>query len=196
MNVWDMVALAALFVQLPIPFFWLIVHPLVGHWRKQPKRVYVVVAPVVWATVGVPLFAFRDSLFAAERAPAWAIGLGVFLISADLWMLFRLHREFGGDRLMGRAELSGGSELYTGGTFSIVRHPRYTTMMGAVLGACLMAATLTLWAVVGVWWLLALAAVHMEERELRARFGAAYDDYARRVPRFLPFRIWPRDTDS
>jgi protein-S-isoprenylcysteine O-methyltransferase Ste14 len=28
--------------------------------------------------------------------------------------------------------------------------------------------------------------VHYEERDLRRQFGSAYDDYARRVPRFVP----------
>ena len=41
-------------------------------------------------------------------------------------------------------------------------------------------AVLALW-VPGIW----LIAV-LEERELRERFGAAYDAYCRRVPRFLP----------
>ena len=44
----------------------------------------------------------------------------------------------------------------------------------------------------GAWVLYALAfpAIHLvvllEERELRERFGAEYEDYCRRVPRYLP----------
>ena len=74
-----------------------------------------------------------------------------------------------------------------------MRHPRYAGMMLAVLGVCLMAGTLLLWTVAAVWWLLALTAVRLEERELRVRFGAAYAAYCQRVPQFLPFRFWPRE---
>ena len=66
-------------------------------------------------------------------------------------------------------------------------------MMLSVLGACLMAGTLLLWVVAAVWWVLVLAAITLEERELRARFGAAYEAYSRRVPRFLPFCLLPRE---
>jgi protein-S-isoprenylcysteine O-methyltransferase Ste14 len=31
-----------------------------------------------------------------------------------------------------------------------------------------------------------LAAITMEEREMRARFGAEFENYARQVPRFVP----------
>jgi protein-S-isoprenylcysteine O-methyltransferase Ste14 len=65
--------------------------------------------------------------------------------------------------------------------------------MLSVLGACLIAGALLLWVAAAVWWLLALVAISLEERELRARFGTAYAAYSRRVPRFLPFRFWPRE---
>ena len=38
----------------------------------------------------------------------------------------------------------------------------------------------------GIW-----IVVGFEERELRQRFGPAYDDYCRRVPRFVPRRDGP-----
>ena len=47
---------------------------------------------------------------------------------------------------------------------------------------------------VGTWllWALCFPGVHLvvrlEERELRERFGTAYEAYCRRVPRYLPRR--------
>lgn len=189
----DWFAGAVLCVQTPIPAFWLLVHPFVGFWRRRPRLVFLLVAPGVWLMVDGPLFIFRERLFAAAQAPLWAIVAGLVLIVADAYFLFRVHRELGGFRLFGQAELAAARELAQTGLYARVRHPRYTGMMAAVLGVCLMAGTLLLWLVAVVWWLLALIAVFLEERELRARFGAAYDAYARRVPRFLPFRFWPAE---
>jgi len=50
-----------------------------------------------------------------------------------------------------------------------------------------LAGTRLMWAVAGVWLVLTLIAISFEERELRARFGAAYEEYCRRVPRFFPW---------
>lgn len=189
----DWFACAVLCVQMPIPLFWLAVHPFVGFWRARPQLVYLLVGPAVWLTVDGLLLLYRDGLFASAYAPKWLIAAGVLLIIADAAFIFRIHRELGGPRLFGQAELAAARELAQTGLYARVRHPRYTGMMAAVLGACLMAATMQLWLVAFVWWLVALLAVWLEERELRARFGPAYDLYARRVPRFLPFRFWPRE---
>jgi protein-S-isoprenylcysteine O-methyltransferase Ste14 len=193
MTLLDWLAFLVLGVQLPIPLFWLAVHPFVGFWRRRPRAVYALVGPGVWVIVDLALLVFREELFAAAQAPAWATAIGLALVVADICFIFRIHREFGGPRLFGHAELAGSRELATGGLFARVRHPRYTGMMASVLGACLVAATLRLWVAVAVWWVLVQAAVRLEERELRARFGEAYEEYARRVPRFLPFRFWPRE---
>jgi len=37
---------------------------------------------------------------------------------------------------------------------------------------------------------LALVVIRLEERELAARFGPAYAAYRKKVPAFLPFRLW------
>ena len=126
-------------------------------------------------------------------APRWAVAVGLFLIVADSYFIFIIHRQLGGPRLFGHAELEGARELKQDGLYARIRHPRYTGMMTAVLGVCRMAGTLLLWTVAAVWWFLALVAVALEERELLARFGASYVEYAKRVPRFLPFRFWSRE---
>ncbi len=193
MRLLDWVAAAVLILQLPIPLFWLMVHPRVEFWRRHVWAGFLVPGALAWGGMAAFLYAFRGRLFASERAPWWGIAVGLALVAADLCLLYRVEHELGRSRLVGHAELKGGGELATEGLYARVRHPRYAGMMFAVLGACLIAGTLQLWVVAAAWWLLALAAVRLEERELRARFGAAYDAYCTRVPRFLPFRLWPRE---
>jgi protein-S-isoprenylcysteine O-methyltransferase Ste14 len=85
------------------------------------------------------------------------------------------------------ARMREGHELVTAGVFSHLRHPIYTAM-GAFLVAMAIAfgheysliLALPLFAIgTGI-------RVHEEEKLLRGEFGAAYDDYAARVKRFLP----------
>ena len=189
----DWIAWAVLCVQMPIPLFWLAVHPFINFWRRRPWLVYSLVGPAVWILVDGLLLFFHEPLFDSRNAPPWAITAGMFLVVADALFIVRIHRELGHARLFGHAELAEARELMHTGLYARVRHPRYTGMMAAVLGACLMAGTLLLWVTAIGWGLLALLAVSIEERELHLRFGQAYRDYAGRVPRFLPFRFWPRE---
>jgi protein-S-isoprenylcysteine O-methyltransferase Ste14 len=76
--------------------------------------------------------------------------------------------------------------LLTDGVYARVRHPRYAEVVITVLAWGLVAnylATYVLFAATCAW---VLAVVHLEERELRDRFGTQWDEYAARVPRFLP----------
>ncbi len=196
MKSFDWVAAVVLWIDLPIPFYWLILHPLVGFWRRHLHAAYLVAALLPWSAAAALLYAFHRHLFSSARAlawaPAWKVAAGLALMATDAYLLFRVERELGGMRLVGHAELKAAGELASEGLYARIRHPRYTGMMAGVLGACLLVATPLLWGIVGAWWLLALATVQLEERELRARFGPDYDDYCRRVPRFLPFRLLPR----
>lgn len=72
------------------------------------------------------------------------------------------------------------------GPFGVSRNPLYVGLVALSLGAALVVPSF--WALVLVpiglgllWW----GAVVPEERYLSARFGAAYDDYRRRVRRWL-----------
>jgi protein-S-isoprenylcysteine O-methyltransferase Ste14 len=54
------------------------------------------------------------------------------------------------------------------------------------LGSALIANYLALYLVVALWLPGLYFIVLLEEKELRDRFGPAYDEYCRRVPRFIP----------
>ena len=191
MKFFDWVAAVVLLIELPVPVFWLMLHPLVGFWRLHVKATYVFAGLAAWGTGGLFLAAFHDRLFSSARAPGWAIAIGLALVALEAYLFPRVEHELGSARMVGHAELKGTGEIETTGLYARVRHPRYVGMIAAVLGACLMAGTLFLWTVVGAWLLLTLLVVSLEERELRARFGEAYIAYSRRVPRLFPFRLWP-----
>lgn len=193
MTFFDWVAAVVLFLDLPIPLYWFILHPQVGFWRRHVRAAFAFAGLLAWGTVTALLVTMHERLFASPGAPVWARAVGLALIAMNVYILIRVERELGSSRLVGHAELKGSGELATRGLYARVRHPRYAGMMLSVLGACLLAGTLLLWLVAAAWWLLVLAAVSLEERELRARFGATYVAYSHRVPRFLPFRVWPRE---
>jgi hypothetical protein len=86
----------------------------------------------------------------------------------------------------GQDRTHGPGEIARRGIYARIRHPRYAGSFLAIVGACILAGTCARWFIAGVWLALTLAAISAEERELRARFGAAYEEYSRRVPRFIP----------
>lgn len=182
-------AAVVLFLQLPIPLFWFVVHPRVNFWRRHQAAGYITGVILSWGPVTACLILFRRELFRFNWPPAWSILIGLVLIIFEGWIFWRVKRDLGAARLVGKTELSGGGELVNMGIYARIRHPRYVGSLIAILGACFLAGARVMWIIAGVWWLLTLLAIALEERELRARFGAAYEEYCRRVPRFLPLRI-------
>jgi protein-S-isoprenylcysteine O-methyltransferase Ste14 len=178
-----------LFFELPIPIYWLILHPFNSFWRKHIRAAFWFAGLTAWTIGGALLWIYRSELLTAERPPRVMISTGMALIVVEVYLFIRVERELGSRRLVGHAELTGAGEIFTAGLYAHVRHPRYTGMLCAVVGAALMAGTPRLWAIMALWCILALTVIRLEERELTARFGPAYIAYRMRVPAFLPFRI-------
>lgn len=181
------IALVVFFLDLPVPVYWLILHPLTGFWRRHVRAAFWIAGIGAW-TVGGAFVVFARSRLIAPGAPSiLSVAGGVALIAADVMLLIRADRDLGHSKLVGHAELTGKLELSVRGMYSRVRHPRYTGMIAAVIGACLLAGTLWAWECFGVWLALVMISILLEEREMRRRFGDVYEEYCRRVPRFLPF---------
>jgi protein-S-isoprenylcysteine O-methyltransferase Ste14 len=181
-----------LFFELPIPIYWLILHPLNSFWRNRVRAAFWIAGLTAWTAGGVLLWIFHPWLLGAAPPSRFSIAAGFVLIAIEIYLFVRVERELGSRRLVGHAELTGTGEMFTGGLYAHVRHPRYTGMFCAVVGAALLGGTLRLWVVLAVWWVLALGVIRLEEREMAARFGPAYAAYRKRVPAFLPFRLWNR----
>jgi protein-S-isoprenylcysteine O-methyltransferase Ste14 len=85
------------------------------------------------------------------------------------------------------ARLIEGHRLVTEGPYRVVRHPIYTALLGKLLASNF--AFGALWGLLlagGLFFVGTLIRIRAEEKLMREAFGAAYADYARRVPAFVP----------
>jgi protein-S-isoprenylcysteine O-methyltransferase Ste14 len=179
-------AALVLFLQLPIPLYWFVLHPLRVFWRRYPRAVYAAGLSCSWLPVTIALVALHRKLFADQWPSAIRLVAGLALIVFEAWVFGRVRRNLGTARLVGKTELEGAGEIERGGIYSRIRHPRYLASFLAILGACLLAGTHILYLVAALWLALMAVIIALEEREMRHRFGAAYRDYCRKVPRFFP----------
>lgn len=80
----------------------------------------------------------------------------------------------------------GWDRLAMAGPYADVRHPQYLGLLTIMLGFLLQWPTLITLAMFPVLAFTYGRLAHGEEREVRARFGHAWDEYASRVPAFVP----------
>ena len=187
-----LIAIFVLAFEMPVPFYWLILHQPVLFWRKHMRAAFPVAVLAAWGIVDVLLYRLRLELFRRDSV-SWLALLGFVLIGVDVFTFTKSEAVLGGRRIVGHSELEGSRELVARGLYTRVRHPRYLGMMSGVLGACLIVALPPLWGAGVVWLFLALLTIRAEEHELHARLGPAYAAYAERVPALLPFRVRPRN---
>ena len=132
----------------------------------------------------IPLVVLRQGprletgLLAYLAVPLWLVG-GFIL----LWSFWNFLNEGRGTP----APVDPPKELVVAGFYRYVRNPMYVGILAAIIGHFL-------W--FGYWYLLVYAIVIFlafhtfvtlyEEPTLRGKFGAAYEDYLKRVPRWIP----------
>jgi len=121
----------------------------------------------------------------AEAAPLRWAGACLMLLALPVFVdfLVRFVRE-------GRGTPAPGADperLVVGGVYRYVRNPGYVGVLGLIVGQGLLFGSAAVLAHAAI---MALAfhvfVVFHEEPHLRRKFGADYEEYARRVPRWLP----------
>jgi len=186
MTIADWIAGCVLWANLPVPVYWLVVHSGVGFWRRHARAGYAAAIITAWGSASVLAWICGRQLLNAAAMPPFAKWTGAALVAFDVWVILQVERQLGVHRMVGQAELNGGGEMKTDGIYARVRHPRYAAMLISTLGACLMAARPAMWCLAMVWAVVVWGMVRVEERELVGRFGAAYEEYRRRVPAVFP----------
>ncbi len=118
-------------------------------------------------------------------SPAWlVVGLTLCILGQALraWVLGQVQ-----DGTSGQNEKLIAVALNTTGPYALTRNPLYLGNLGITLGLCLVAHDPLLLAIVALlFWLQYRAIIAAEEDFLRGQFGADFDAYCARVPRFWP----------
>ncbi len=167
--------------------------------KSQPKAPEKVAKkdPVSRVGIGLQMVAFA-AVFALQRRPLgpivpmpswlqWVVaGVQVLIAVLCVWLSASAVRTLG-KQWTYVARTIEGHELITQGPYHLVRNPIYLGMFGMMVAWGL---SLSVWpALLGaivIFLIGTFIRIRSEEKLLRATFGAQFEDYARRVPAFLP----------
>lgn len=184
------IALALLLMMPGVYLYWFLVHPLVRLWRRLGLAWTMVIVYTPIVLLAVVLWRARRSLLTLEWGTDWRLtAAGIVLLALAAALTRPLARKLPLSTLLGIPEIDPRRrpvQLITDGIYARMRHPRYVQILLAVAGWALIANYLATYALAGMGLLWVRLVVRIEERELRERFGAEWEAYAARVPRFLP----------
>ncbi len=178
----------------PAVLFWLLVHPFARAWHRLRPTLVLAILYALFLLAMLVIFLAREPLLAVEFGTRWPlVALGTTCLGVAVVVFRAVRRQLPVRVQMGIPELDPRAEqrLLTEGVYARIRHPRYVETLLALLGFALVANYLAGYVVFGLGVLFLHAVVLLEERELRERFGVAWDEYARRVPRYVPARSRP-----
>lgn len=155
--------------------------------RSNTSRVGFVLQMVGYAlvyTVERPYFTTIVPMSKTMEAIVLLIASAVGV--ASIWFCYSAMRTLGKQWSL-IARIVAGHELVQQGPFAVVRNPIYLAMFGLLIQAGIV---VSIWQAIlpaiviflaGTW-----IRIHEEERVLREQFGTQFDDYAQRVPSFIP----------
>lgn len=119
--------------------------------------------------------------------PTWIVAVASTGIVGVVWISFCFdHREFFGLRQSWTGEPQPPANLHIAGPYRWVRHPLMTATLVFLWGHPTMPRELLMLS--GGLTLYVLLALPLEERDLAKTFGAAYQEYRRKVPALIPWR--------
>jgi len=188
-------ALVTVIAVPPFAVFWFFVHPFTSFWRKLgPAKAYPTLFAVV-VVIMVIMYQFRAPLLRIHFAVTWPLtALAITLFAASMFIGVLCVPRLGHAGLLGLPQLSDREypgRLVTDGIYAYMRHPRYIQVGFGLAATALFTNYLAVYVIAAAYIPVIYLVVLLEERELRERFGQQYEEYAGRVPRFLP-RLIPR----
>jgi len=155
--------------------------------RSNTSRIGITMQMVAYAIV----YAFERPYFTpivpmSRRVESFVLVLATAVGVASIWLCYTAARALGKQWSL-VARIVSGHELIQQGPFSMVRNPIYLAMFGLLLQAGIVVSVwqaivpASILFLIGTW-----VRIREEEKILRQEFGPAFDEYARRVPAFIP----------
>ena len=168
---------------------WLLLHMLVSFWRRIGSVTSLMTIVAVTILVMWSMYLVRDPLLEVKFGVRWPlVSVGVVLLALSCYLNVQVYRQVPKRMALGLDEVSSDDfgELVTNGIYSRSRHPRFLGMALAVAAVAFLTNFAALYVLVPVYLVGITLVAILEERELVARFGSQYLEYARDVPRFVP----------
>ena len=185
----DLFILVACLIWIPLIPLRIVLHTAVPVWRRLGDVSYGI-AVVYWSVMDIFLLNHREGLLSArfESNPiltAVGIVIAVSFVLFGYWTV----RTLGLVTLSTRPQISPDktkASLIITGPYRWIRHPFYFTEWGVLLGLVLATSSWLLLVLLLSTFLLDPIVTWFEEKELLERFGEAYHDYQKKVPRLIP----------
>lgn len=189
----------------------LLTYPFLERWRAW-LRTYRTRGKKMWYLVEIGGMWIGTSVLLIATSPVWlgwswqvpiplqVVGWALLVISVSVgvWAAGQM----GWARLLFAGALFPPGEsaqqnnvpqrLVVSGPYRYVRNPLYVTDATLIMATALVTQSLALVGLLAIYLAQLAMQIRLEERELRQRFGAAYERYMRAVPRFVP-RLKPVD---
>ena len=179
----------ALYASVPAAIlYWYLIHPFTAFWRRLGLKLTFLLVGAVFAAVVLLLARQHQRVLAVSYPFSWPLataGLALYAVAVALERACRRHLKFA--ILAGVPQIGGDpGRLLTEGIYSRVRNPRYLSGIFAIAGFALVLNYPALYVAFALFVPAVYVVILLEERELKDRFGAEYEDYLRRVPRLFP----------
>jgi protein-S-isoprenylcysteine O-methyltransferase Ste14 len=189
-NVFDLLSLIIITAYIMAPIYFSLLWRLRGFFRVHGKIAFFLYMAIVAVVSFAIAYATSDFWFSQKISlPSLSVIFGMILLLFSLVVMTIAQQEMGGiPARIGMPHFSKDKKpkLVTTGLFGRVRHPMYMTAF--LMGIAMFLATgYTLVLIASVVWLVVMRFyTDVEEKVLIEEFGKQYEEYRKRVPRFVP----------
>jgi len=174
---------------------WYLIHPFTRFWRRLGTVASFSVIYSLLISGCVLLWEFRATLVGSDLGfrPLLLV-LAVPAAAAGAVIAARRRKHLNQRILVGVPEVSTADKgrLLHEGIYAQTRNPRYLEFLAFSFAYVAFANYSGTWVLYALTFPALHLVVMLEERELRERFGSEYEEYCRRVPRYLPKPQAPR----